>query len=141
LTDWLSISAKTATALRAKLMQAMTSLFERVFLAAFLAALLCGCGRSAPKAAVDPKAFDAAAPEIKQVWDQAMAAAASNDPGSAITTLRVLSRQDISLPQREAVRSALVVYEEKLREDAKRGDPTALKSMKELGFSTAAPGK
>jgi len=89
---------------------------------------------------VDPKAFDAAAPEIKQVWDQAMAAA-GNDPGSAITTLRVLSRQDISLPQREAVRNALVVYEGKLREDAKRGDPAASKAMKDLGFSTSAPGQ
>ena len=118
----------------------MTYCAERLFVAALLAAFLCGCGRNPPKAVVDPKAFDAAAPEIKQVWDQAMAAA-GNDPGSAITTLRVLSRQDISLPQREAVRNALVVYEGKLREDAKRGDPAASKAMKDLGFSTSAPGQ
>ncbi len=110
-------------------------------MAALLAAFLCGCGRNPPKASVDPKAFDAAAPEIKQVWDQAMAAAASNDPGSAIVMIRLLSRQDISLPQREAAHNALVVYEAKLREDAKRGDPAALKAMKELGFRTAAPAK
>ena len=70
-----------------------------------------------------------------------MAAAASNDLGSAIVTLRLLSRQDISLPQREAAHNALVVYEAKLREDAKRGDPAAHKAMKELGFRTAAPAK
>jgi len=118
----------------------MTSLIERLFAAALLAVLLCGCGRHPPKATVDPKAFDAAAPGIKQVWDQALAAAASHDPGFAIATLRLLSRQDISLPQREAVRNALMVYEARLREDAKGGDPVALKAMKNLGLSTAPPG-
>jgi hypothetical protein len=125
----------------AKLVQAMPVLIERLFVAALLAALLCGCGRNPPKAAVDPKAFDAAPPEIKQVWDQALAAAAGNDPGSAIATLRLLSRQDISLQQREAAHNALVVYEAKLREDAKRGNPAAHKAMKDLGLSTAAPGQ
>jgi hypothetical protein len=119
----------------------MPSLIERLFVATILAALLCGCGRNPSKAALDPKAFDAAAPEVKQVWDQAMAAAAGNDLGSAITTLRLLSRQDISQQQREAVHSALVVYEAKVREDAKRGDPAAHKAMKDLGLSTAAPGQ
>ena len=119
----------------------MTSLIERLFMAAFLAALLCGCGKSGPKAEVDPKAFDAAAPEIKQVWDQAIAAAASNDPASAIMTLRALSRQDISLPQRDAVHNALVAYESKLRENARKGDPAAAKAVKDLGLGAAVPGQ
>ena len=117
----------------------MPSLIERLFVATILAALLCGCGRNPSKAAVDPKAFDAAAPEVKQVWDQAMAAAASNDPGSAIATLRLLSRQDISPQQREALHNALAAYEMRLREDAKRGDPAANKAMKDLGLSSAPP--
>jgi hypothetical protein len=95
-----------------------------MFVVASLAALLGGCGKNSSKAGVDPKAFDAAAPEIKQVWDQAMAASASNDLGSAIATLRLLTRQDISMPQREAVHNALAAYEAKLKEDAKRaGQP------------------
>ena len=96
-----------------KLIEAMASLVERLFVTALLAALLSGCGKNPPKAEVDSKAFDAAAPEIKQVWDQAVAAAASNDFGSAIATLRVLSRNDTSLPQRETVRNARVAYEGK----------------------------
>ena len=119
----------------------MSSLIERLAVVALLAALFSGCGRNPPKAAVDPKAFEAAPLEIKQVWDHAMAAAASKDLGSAIATLRLLSRQEISLQQREAAHNALVVYEAKLREDAKRGDPVARKAMKELGLSTAAPGQ
>ena len=99
-------------------------------MAALLAAFLCGCGRNPPKASVDPKAFDAAAPEIKQVWDQAMASAARTILAPPLSMIRLLSRQDISLPQREAAHNALVVYEAKLREDAKRGDPAALKAMK-----------
>jgi ABC-type uncharacterized transport system auxiliary subunit len=119
----------------------MPSLIERLFVAALLAALLCGCGRTPPQAAVDPKAFDAAAPEIKQVWDQVIAAAATNDLGSALITLRLLSRKDISLQQREAAHSAMVVYETKLREAARRGDPAANRTMKELGLSPATPAR
>ena len=117
----------------------MPSLVERLFAAALLAALLCGCGGNPPKAAVDPRVFDAATPEVKQVWDQAMAAAGGNDPGSAIATLRLLSRQDISPQQREALHNALVAYEIRLREDARRGDPAANKAMKDLGLSSAPP--
>jgi hypothetical protein len=112
----------------------MTSLFARLFVAAFLAALLCGCGKNVPKAAVDPKAFDAAAPEIKQVWDQALAAAASNDFASAILTLRLMSRQPLSPEQGKAAHDAIIFYVTKLREAAKSGDPAATKAMKELGF-------
>ncbi|MCX6922279.1 MAG: hypothetical protein NT154_03525 [Verrucomicrobia bacterium] len=119
----------------------MTPHFTRLFAAALLTALLCSCGKNSSQPLVDSKAFDAAAPEIKQVWDQTVAAAASNDLGSAITTLRFMSRQDITLPQREAVRNALGVYEAKLREGAKRGDAAAAKTMQELGFGNVAPGK
>ena len=119
----------------------MKYLMERLGLAALLVALLCGCAKSASKPSVDPRAFDTAPPAIKQVWDEAVAASAANDPGSAILTLRVLSRQNISLEQRKAVQNALVAYEAKLREDAKRGDPAARKAMETLGFGSATPNR
>jgi hypothetical protein len=133
----MSILTKTGTGSGVKLMQVMTSILERLFVAAFLAALLCGCGKSSPKVEVNAKAFDAAAPEIKQVWDQAMAAASSNDFGSAILTLRLMSRQPLLPDQGKAVYEAIVYYQSKLKEAAKQGDPAATKAMKELGFSTA----
>ena len=68
-----------------------------------------------------------------------MAASAANDPGSAISTLRLLSRQIISLEQRQAVQNALLAYEAKLKEDAKRGDPAARKAMEVLGFGSSTP--
>ena len=115
----------------------MKYLMERLGGAALLVALLCGCGKNLPKPSVDPRAFDAAAPEIKQFWDEALAASAANDPGSAISSLRLLSRQNISPEQRQAAQNALAVYEAKLREDAKRGDPAASKAMEVLGISSA----
>jgi hypothetical protein len=134
------ILCSTDTGFGGKLTWVMTSLIERLFVTAFLAVLLCGCGKNAPKAAVDPKAFDAAAPEVKEVWDQAITAAASNDFGSAILTLRVMSRQALSAEQGKTAYDAIVFYESKLREAAKGGDPAATKAMKELGFRTA-PGR
>jgi hypothetical protein len=108
---------------------------------ALAAVVVGGCGRNPPPANVDAKAFDAATPELQQVWGQATSAAESNDFGAAIAMVRVLSRQDISMPQREALHNALQVYEAKLRDNAKRGDAAAVKAMKELGLSAAAPGK
>jgi hypothetical protein len=119
----------------------MKYLMERLGVVALLAALLCGCAKNSPRPSVDPRAFDAAAPEIKQAWDEALAASAANDPGSAISSLRLLSRQNISLEQRKAAQNALVVYEAKLREDAKRGDPAARKAMEVLGFGSPTPNR
>jgi hypothetical protein len=39
------------------------------------------------------------------------------------------------------LRKALVAYEAKLREAAKKGDAAAVKAMQDLGLSTTAPGK
>jgi len=104
-------------------------------------ALLCGCSKESPKPGVDPKAFDAAPPEIKQVWDQAMTASASNDLVSAIMILRMLGRQQISQEQAKAACQAQVFYVAKLKEDAKRGDPAAIEALETLGLGSAKPGR
>ena len=119
----------------------MSSHIERLFMAIALAALVGGCGKKTAQATVDPKAFDAAAPEVKQVWDQATAAAAAKDFGAAIASIRLLSRQEITVEQREAAHAALVAYESQLKEIARQGDPLANKSIKELGISPEAPGR
>ena len=104
-------------------------------------ALLCGCSKESPKPGVDPRAFDAAPPEIKQVWDQAMAASASNDLVSAILTLRMLGRQQISQELAKAASQAQLFYVTKLKEDAKRGDPAALEALETLRLGSAKPGR
>ena len=117
----------------------MKSLVESLWLIAVVGTLFCGCGRNAPKPGVDPRAFDAAPPEIKQVWDDALAASAQDDPGSAISILRILSRESLSREQQKTVYDAIVFYEVKLKENAKRGDPAAIKAMETLGYGSVTP--
>ncbi len=107
-----------------------------LWLTPLLAALLCGCSKQAPQTTVDPKAFDTAAPEVKQMWDQATAAASQNDFASAIKNLRLLSRRQISPEQGQAIHDTMVAYEAKLTEAAKRGDATARKDMQTLGLGS-----
>jgi len=112
----------------------MTFLLERLWVFALAAILLGGCSKSGPTTSFDAKAFDSAPPAVKQVWDDAMAASANNDPGQAISILRILSRQQISQEQQKTLFDAIVANEAKLRENAKKGDPTAVKAMETLGY-------
>lgn len=102
---------------------------------------VCSCTKQAPQAGIDPRAFDSAPPDIKQEWDKALAEAAQNDFGAAITTLRTLSRHGLSPELGKTAYDAIVVYEGKLREAARKGDAAAVKAMQGLGISTnpAAP--
>jgi hypothetical protein len=70
-----------------------------------------------------------------------MTAAATNDLVSAILTLRMLGRQQVSQEQAKAASQAQLFYVTKLKADAKRGDPAALEALKPLGLSSAKPGR
>ena len=108
---------------------------------ASLALVLGACSKSEPSpTALDPKAFDSAAPAIRQAWSNALDAASRNDYGTAITRLRTLSRQGLPPEDGKTVYDAIVVYETKLREAAKSGDAEARKAMRTLGISpTTSP--
>lgn len=109
---------------------------RRLLILILLAMSFCSCKKAVLKVEFDPRAFDSAPPEVKQLWDEAMAASSRNDPGSAISLLRVLSREKISPEQQKTVYDAIVLNELKLKEDAKRGDPVARKAMEKLGYDS-----
>jgi hypothetical protein len=117
----------------------MKPLLESLWLAAVVGTLFFGCARSTPQGEVDPKAFDAAPPEVKQVWDTALRTAEQHDPGSAISILRALSRQKLSQEQQKTVHDAMASYEVALKDAAKRGDAAARKSLETLGYGTVIP--
>ena len=116
-------------------MKILIKTFSMIILAA---SVFCGCSKESPGApAVDYHAFDAAPPEIKQMWDAAMLATTNNDPAAAIPMLRMMSRTPITQEQQKTVFGAIVVNENKLREKAKAGDQEALKAMESFGVSMA----
>ena len=97
------------------------------------AALLGGCGQGGPKlTSADMKAFEGAAPELKQSWDLAQAAAGTNDYVSAILRLRSMLSPNLSTEQLQAVQNAISSYDEKLLKAADRGDAAAKKTLETL---------
>ncbi len=103
--------------------------------------LVCGCGEGTPKvSSADMKAFDGAAPELKQAWAEAHAAAATNNYGSAIMKLRLMLPQNLSVEQVEAVQSALRAYNTKLMTAADK-DPAAKKVLDDLRAAGGRPSR
>ena len=108
--------------------------------AACMAGWLCGCGEGQPKVtSADLKAFDGAAPELKQAWAEAHAAAATNNYGAAVMKLRSMLPHDLSVPQVETIQNAMRAYNLKLLAEADKGDPAALKALEEIRASSARP--
>jgi hypothetical protein len=106
------------------------------------AALLCGCSEGSPKVtSADTKAFAAAAPELKQNWADARAAANTNDYASAILTLRSMLAQNLSVEQVVAVQNAMRTYSVKLMTAADRGDASAQKALETLRSQSTRPGR
>lgn len=115
----------------------------RLGLFVVLLALCGGCGKKIEQipafAPVNPAAFDAAVPEIKQAWDQALAESANNHFGAAIIVLRSLTFRDLTTEQRAALENANRVYENQLRQNANSGDEAARADLQKLGISPDAP--
>jgi hypothetical protein len=112
---------------------------------ALLAVLCGGCGKknTAPVLVpIDPAAFNNAAPQIKQMWEKSIAEASSNEFGSAIMTLRLMSREvDYPADRWQVVRNATLSYEDQLRKKAAAGDESARKEMEKIGVSPNPPQK
>lgn len=107
-----------------------------------LFAILCvGCGGKKPETIkkIDPAAFDSATPEIKQKWDLALEQSSTNSFSSAILTLRLLARENVTQEQYAALRNAMLNYEDQLRKIAKAGDEDAKKEMERIGVSPNPP--
>lgn len=97
-------------------------------------ALVCVTGACKKQAAVKPsqQVFDTAAPEIKEMWTQALQADGTNDFYKAEVLLYELIRRDISPEQVEAARAELVLVHTRLKDLASKGDPTAKAAFEQL---------
>jgi hypothetical protein len=104
-------------------------------------ALLFGCGKGPKLTAADQKAFANAAPEIKQSWAQAQAAAATNDYVLAMVTLRSMLGPALSVEQIEAVQNAIRTYDAKLVNAASHGDTEAQKQLETLRSASTRRGR
>lgn len=97
--------------------------------------LLGGCGRKASlEPALQTKAFDSAPPEIKQAWGAVVSGLQTNDFGvSSQIVLWDLRREPALTDQQKAVvEETLTTLSSRMFEAAGRGDPAALKAMKQV---------
>ena len=115
----------------------MTGIRSGIWLNFFLTlcVALTGCGKHHPEIKADTSAFDNAAPEIKVAWDTAVAADATNDYVTAITSYsQILSQQtNLSDVQITTAKQAYVVLSQRLAAASMQGDPAARQALTTLG--------
>ena len=94
--------------------------------------LLAGCGKKALVTADDAQVFDQAAPELKQMWQTALAASKTNDYVTAEMVLYRLSRPELTPEQKDAINRHLTSLTERLNDAVAKGDPAAKAAVAEL---------
>ena len=103
----------------------MTKKFCAVVGCLILAVLfITGCSR---KTATNATAFDQAAPDIKQAWDQGVAADKANDYFTAVTSFHTImvQRDKLTDAQIEAVNAACLAVNQRMMAAANNGDAAA----------------
>ena len=103
-------------------------MIKKFFVAACLLALaglfVTGCSR---KTVASASAFDQAAPEVKQAWDQAVAADKANDYYTAVTSYHTVMAQKDKLTdgQIETANAACLAVNQRMFAAASSGDEAA----------------
>ena len=106
-----------------------------LLLAVLAAPLLVGsCGHKAGPApgGGDPRAFDKATPEVKQVWERALEADRTNVYVVAQMLLYGLSRQQLPPEQQDAVTRQTSAINKRMYDAAEKGDAAAMDAIREL---------
>ena len=99
------------------------------------AVLLCaGCKQSGPAGPTtsDTKAFDSAPPEVKQMWQAALAADHTNDYAGGITLYYSLMREDLTPEQQAVVAKLSTNLKQRMSDAADKGDSAAKAAVQEL---------
>jgi hypothetical protein len=112
----------------------MKGFFSAVVALSVALGFLAGCSKNASQqlSAADLKAFDAAAPELKQIWSVALEASKTNDyAGGQILFTKILN-QELSPAQRDAVSKESTALNQRLYAAFEKGDPAAQKAIEEL---------
>jgi hypothetical protein len=96
--------------------------------------VLVGCSKSSPPGptAAEIKAFEAATPEAKQVWQAALDADGTNDYGKGLSLFYSLLHEDLTEAQREAVGRLSTGLKQRLSDAAQKGDAAAQATLQEL---------
>jgi len=92
----------------------------------------CKKGNSAGPAPVETKAFEAAAPEVKQVWQAALDADRTNDYGKGLKLYYSLLGETLTPEQRDAVARLSTSLKERMSDAAAKGDSAAQEALQEL---------
>jgi hypothetical protein len=91
-----------------------------------------GCGQSSIKLSSSNKAaFEKAPPEVKQVWESALAADKANDYLKAQQSLDSLSQMALSEEQKQALEKERAAFGQRLWQAAEKNDPAAVKAVHE----------
>lgn len=111
-------------------------------LVAFACLLSAGCrAKSGGVSSEDNKAFDSAAPEIKQTWQAAIEAGRTNDFEGSKKLFYSLITPETTPAQQEAVKHALGVVDQKFSEALSKGDPAAQQALEALRKSAPNRGR
>jgi hypothetical protein len=115
----------------------MVSIWQHVLLPATIAGLLvvAGCGhKPSVEGALQTKAFDSASPQIKEAWGAAISGLHTNDfnVGAQIALWDLRQQTALTAEQRSIVEQTLKALSGRMFEAAGRGEPAALKAMKDV---------
>jgi hypothetical protein len=90
-----------------------------------------GCGKpGGGLSAADPKAFDSAPPDIKQVWQQALTAEAATNYLDAVKALKSLRSMQLNEAQFVALQKEAADFNQRLFAAAEKNDPAAVEAVK-----------
>ena len=97
-------------------------------------ALFTGCAQKTGTqlSSADLKAFDSAAPEVKQMWSSALEVSKTNDYVGGQTLFYKLLSGELSPEQRAAVGKASTDLNNRLYAAFEKGDPQAQKAIQEM---------
>lgn len=120
--------------------------FRCSLLLILLAAIaLCGCSKKGPSKDISSSAFDSAPAEVKQSWNDALAAWKGHQYAQAATNFVALQAKTggLSAPQSDALTKAVDEFGQEAFEVANKGDAGATKAVKLLRGTgrRPAPGK
>jgi hypothetical protein len=92
--------------------------------------LVAGCGPKTPKiTAEQSKSFESAPPEVKQVWEKALAADKANDYVAAAAALDSLKTMILSDQQRNALDVEREAFGLRLMKEVDKNNPAALQAL------------
>ena len=99
-----------------------------------------GCGQSSLSSA-DKQAFEQASPEIKQVWQRALAADKADDYTNAISLFDNLTEMQLNEAQKQALYKQREAFSQRLWKAAEKNNPAAVQAVQtsQTGRRAASP--